>query len=96
MRMTFSAGATILLLSAVPSASFAQIVVPHAPSPGAVAGAAVTVALPVGASNCVVGQPNVPLGFLVHLTSDGEIPPSHDTAVRLRRALELQRAYAQR
>lgn len=58
-------------------------------------GATVTMALPVGASNCVVGRPNVPLGFLVHLTSDGQIPNLHDTTVRLRRALELQRSRAQ-
>ena len=56
--------------------------------------ATVTMAMPVGATNCVVGRPNVPLGFLVHLTSDGQVPALHDSVARLRRALEAQRSHA--
>jgi hypothetical protein len=56
-------------------------------------GATVTMAMPVGPSNCSrFGGPNV--GFLVHLTSDGH-PPLPDRVARLRRALEAQRSQAQ-
>jgi len=57
-------------------------------------GATVTMAMPIGPTNCVVGQSNVPLGFLVHLTSAGH-PALHDRVARLRRALEAQRSRAQ-
>lgn len=57
-------------------------------------GAAVTMAMPIGPTNCVVGQSNVPLGFLVHLTSAGH-PALHDRVARLRRALQAQRSQAQ-
>lgn len=58
-------------------------------------GATVTMAIPTGPSNCVVGRPNVPLGFLVGLTSNGPIPDLHESVARLRRALEAQRLQAQ-
>jgi hypothetical protein len=45
--------------------------------------------MPVGPSNCVVGRPNAPLGFLVHLSGDGH-SGLHDNVARLRRALEVQ------
>jgi hypothetical protein len=57
-------------------------------------GATVTMALHVGPTNCAAGRPNVPLGFLVHLTTDGP-PPLPDRMARLRRALEAQRSQAQ-
>jgi hypothetical protein len=57
-------------------------------------GAKVTMAIPVGPTNCAVGRPNVPLGFLVHLSSDG-YRALHDRTARLRRALEAQRSQAQ-
>jgi len=57
-------------------------------------GATVTMAMRVGPSNCGVGRPNVPLGFLVHLTSHGH-PALRDSVARLRRALEAQRSQAQ-
>jgi hypothetical protein len=52
-------------------------------------GATVTMSMPVGPSNCVVGRPNVPLGFLVHLTGNGH-PALHEYVARLRRALKTQ------
>lgn len=58
-------------------------------------GVTITMAVPTGPSNCVVGRPSVPLGFLVGLTSDGQIPDLHDSVARLRRALVLQRSEAQ-